>query len=249
MQIEISRSVMQELSDLWRATAPDAVNISGDFLQDNLLLPGKAPGSDSICPDLLIHASPSLKLWLRGLLSSCLRQLKTPKVWRKALVVAMPKPSKPVEDPQSYRPVSLLCVPYKIHERLIYNRVELIVNLLLSKELAGFRHGMSTVDQVVLLMQNIENSFEAKNKAGAVFIDLTVAYDTVWHRGITCKLLILLPDKHMVRMIMELVRNRSFALTTGNSKSSRLRHLKKGLPQTTWRYFSHLEIGNCWKEL
>ena len=28
---EISRFVMQELSDLWRATAPDAVNISGDF--------------------------------------------------------------------------------------------------------------------------------------------------------------------------------------------------------------------------
>ena len=28
---EISRSLKQELSDLWRATAPDAVNISGNF--------------------------------------------------------------------------------------------------------------------------------------------------------------------------------------------------------------------------
>ena len=28
---EISQSVMQELSDLWRATSPDAVNISRDF--------------------------------------------------------------------------------------------------------------------------------------------------------------------------------------------------------------------------
>ena len=28
---DISRSVMQKLSDLWRATAPDAVNISGNF--------------------------------------------------------------------------------------------------------------------------------------------------------------------------------------------------------------------------
>ena len=35
---EISQFVMQELSDLWRATAPDAVNISGDFFQKNLLL-------------------------------------------------------------------------------------------------------------------------------------------------------------------------------------------------------------------
>ena len=35
----------------------------------------------------------------------------------------------------------------------------------------------------------------------------------------------------MVQMIMELVRNRSFTLTTGDSKPSRLRRLKNGLPQ------------------
>ena len=35
----------------------------------------------------------------------------------------------------------------------------------------------------------------------------------------------------MVRMIMELVRNRSFTLTTGESKQSRLRRLKNGVPQ------------------
>ena len=64
-----------------------------------------------------------------------------------------------------------------------------------------------------------------------MFVDLTAAYDTVWHRGLTCKLLRLLPDKHMVRMIMELVRNRSFTLTTGDSKQSRLRRLKNGVLQ------------------
>ena len=87
------------------------------------------------------------------------------------------------------------------------------------------------MDQVVLQTQNIEDSFEAKKKAGAVFVDLTAAYDTVWHRGLTCKLRRLLPDKHMVRMIMELVWNRSFTLTTGDSKRSRLRRLKNGVPQ------------------
>ena len=134
-------------------------------------------------------------------------------------------------DPKSYRPISLLCVPYKILERLIYARVETLIDPLLPKEQAGFRRGKSTVDQVVLLTQNTENSFEAKKKVGAVFIDLTAAYDTVWHRGLTCKLLRLLPDKHMVKMIMELVRNRSFTLTTVDSKQSRLRRLKNGVPQ------------------
>ena len=80
-------------------------------------------------------------------------------------------------------------------------------------------------------MHYIEDSFEAKKKTGAVFIDLTAAYDTVWHRGLICKLLRLLPDKHMIRMIMELVRNQRFTLTIGDSKQSRLRRLKNGISQ------------------
>ena len=160
---------MQELSDLWRATSPDAVNISEDFSPREFavalhhLKPGKATGPDSLCPELLIHAGPGLKSWLRGFLSSCLRQLKILKVWRRALVVVIPKPSKPVVDPKSCRPISLLYVLYKILERLIYNRIESMVNPpLLPKEQAGFRHGKSTVDQVVLLTQNNDDSSEAK---------------------------------------------------------------------------------------
>ena len=124
---------MQELFDLWRATTSDAGNISGDFSPTEFaaalqhLKPGEASGPD-IYPELLIHAGPSLKLWLSNLLSSCLRQLKIPKVCKRALVVAIPKPLEPAEDPHSYCPISLLCVPYKILEQLIYNRVEPIVD-------------------------------------------------------------------------------------------------------------------------
>ena len=232
-----SRLVFQEMSDLWRAATPDAINISDNFSQKEFaaalqhLKPGKAPGPDSICPEHILHAGAALKSWLRDFISSCLRRLKISKIWRRALVVAIPKPGKPMGDPKSYRPISLLCVPYKILKRLIYARVEPLIDPLLPKEQAGFRRRKSTIDQVVLLTQNIEDSFEAKKKAGAVFIDLTAAYDTVWHRGLTCKLLRLLPDKHMVKMIIEVVRNRSFTLTTGDSKQSRLRRPKNGVPQ------------------
>ena len=199
------------MSDLWRATTLDPINISDTFSHREFtaalqhLKPGKAPGPDSICPELVIHVEAALKSWLRDFLSSCLRRLKIPQIRRRALVVAIPKPTKPVGDPKSYRLIYLLCVPYKILERLIYVRVDPLIDPLLSKEQAGFRRGKSIVDQVVLLIQNIEDSFEAKNKAGAVFVNLTAAYDTVWHRGLACKLLRRLPDKHMVRMIMELV--------------------------------------------
>ena len=139
-----------------------------------------------------------------------------------------PKANKACGGPKELLTIlSLLCVPYKILERLIYACVEPLIIPLLPKEQAGFRCRKSTLDQVVLLTQNIKDSFEAKKKAGAVFANLTTAYDTVWHHGLTCKLLRLLPDKHMVRMIM----NRSFTLTTSDSKQSRLCHLKNGVPQ------------------
>jgi len=55
------------------------------------------------------------------------------------------------------------------------------------------------------MKQDIEDSFSAKKKAGDAIVDLTAACDTVWHRGVTCKLLQLLPDRHMVRMITKMV--------------------------------------------
>ena len=66
-----------------------------------------------------------------------------------------------------------------------------------------------------------------------MFVDLTAAYDTLWHRhrGLTCKLLRLLSDRHMVHMIMEMVSTCSFTLTTGNGQRSRLRCLKNDVPQ------------------
>ena len=73
-----SRLVFQEVYDLWRATTPDAVNISDNFSQREFtaalqhLKPGKTPGPDSICLELILHAGAALKSWLRDLLSSFL---------------------------------------------------------------------------------------------------------------------------------------------------------------------------------
>ena len=45
-----------------------------------------------------------------------MRQLKLLKFWRKASVFVIPKPNKLLKDPKSYRPISLLCVSFKILE-------------------------------------------------------------------------------------------------------------------------------------
>ena len=108
-------------------------------------------GLDSIFPEFILHARSALKSWSCDFLNSCMRQLKSPKIWRRALVVAIPKPEKPLRDLKSYRPISLLGVPFKILERVIYARVKTVIDPLFPQEQAGFRLGRSAVDQATLL--------------------------------------------------------------------------------------------------
>ena len=68
-------------------------------------------------------------------------------------------------------------------------------------------HGQSIAPEMCIQkfssIQKFPN-FSAKKKAGAVFVDLTEAYDIVRDRGLICKLLRYLPHRRMISMIMEL---------------------------------------------
>lgn len=119
---------------------------------------------------------------------------KLPKFWRHAVVIALPKPNKSAEDPKAYRPISLLCFSFKILERMIYSCIEAVVDTQQLQEQASLCQGRSAGDQITLLTQNIEDDFQVKEKVGVVLLDLTAAYDTVWHHGLHLKLLWTVPD-------------------------------------------------------
>jgi len=77
---------------------------------------------------------------------------------------------------------------YKLLERLALQRISPTVQGLLSPDQAGFRKGRSTCDQIAALTTFIKNGFQQNLKTGAVFLDLTAAYDTVWHTALLYKL-------------------------------------------------------------
>ena len=127
-----------------------------------------------------------------------------------------------MDDPRSYRPISLLCVPYKLLERLLLFRLEPVVDPQLPTLQGAFRRGRSTVQQVVKLTSDIEESYEGKRKSGLVLVDLTATNDTVWHQRLALKLLQTIPDRHLVRVIVDIIPNRRFILKTsdGNAAAS-----------------------------
>jgi len=170
-----TRLVNKQLSDLWKIPTPEGHSISEPFRPKELAAvlrcpkPEKSPGLDSIFLEFKLPAGSALKPWFCDFLSSCTRQLKIPKIWRRALIV------KAIGGPRVTVPYPC-CVPFKILERLIYARVDSIIDSLLPREQAGFRHGRSTVDQFILLTQDIEDSFSADKKARAVFVDLSLPH-------------------------------------------------------------------------
>ena len=117
---ESTRLVNEDLSDQWKIPTPEGHSISEPFRPEELatalrrLKSGKSPRLDSIFQKFTLHAGSALKSWFCDFLSSSMRHFKIPKVWRRALIVAIPKPEKPLGDPNSNRPISLLCVLFKI---------------------------------------------------------------------------------------------------------------------------------------
>src|SRR6218665_39475 len=152
-----------------------------------------------------------------------------PREWRQAKVIAIPKPGKDPQLASSYRPISLLSVCFKTLERVMLNRVRPTLEEEIVVEQVGFRQGRCTGDQVLALTTFIENGFQTKMKTGVVFLDLTAAFDTVWHTGLLLKISKVLPW-WFTRGIEVFLCNRRFRVHMGN-KTSSWRTQKDGLPQ------------------
>ena len=134
------------------------------------------------------------------------------------------------DDPTSYRPISLLCCCCKLLERLLLTRLAPIFESVMPPEQAGFRKKRNACDQVLALTSYIESEFQKKLKTGAVLIDLSAAYDTVWQAGLKMKLSKAVKCRTTIRLITSLISQRNFRVFLGN-QVSRKRMLKNGLPQ------------------
>lgn len=104
------------------------------------------------------------------------------------------------------------------------------IEVTLPKEQVGFRQNRSCCEQVLSMVTHVENGFQERRKSGAVFLDLTCAYDTLWKRGLLLKLANILNCKMSLRLIESMLADRKFRVHL-NGNISRYKYLQNGLPQ------------------
>ena len=140
---------------------------------------------------MLLLCDDSVSIPLQIIYSNILSTSIYPDIWKLANVTPIFKKG----DKQlikNYRPISLLPICGKILEKIIFNQLYtyLHTNNLITKNQSGFRPGDSTTNQLLFLIDEIHQAFDCTQsfEVRSVFLDISKAFDKVWHEGLVFKL-------------------------------------------------------------
>ena len=144
---------------------------------------------DFSCVRMIKICGESIFKPLELIFKSCLKNGKFPIEWEKANVVPVHKGNNK-QLIENYRPISLLPVCGKILERLISNKMfEFFTeNELISQNQSGFKPGDSCISQLLCITHDIYQSLDDGLETRAVFLDISKAFDKVWHVRLLFKL-------------------------------------------------------------
>ena len=133
---------------------------------------------------------PEFYFILTDLLNLYLKESCFPDCWKVSSVVPVFKNVGERSDPKNYCPVNLLSVLSKIFEKFINDK--LVRHLesvgLLSDFQYGFRSSRSTADLLTLVTERIARTLNLSGATWALTLDISKAFDRVWHNGLLHKL-------------------------------------------------------------
>lgn len=149
----------------------------------------KASGLDKISAEILRLAAPVISGPLSIIFNQSIQTGIFPDKWKNAKVFPVHK-GNAKDDPNNYRPISVLPVVAKVFEKLVYDQVYhyLNENNILSQFQSGFRSANSTVTALLQATENWYKNIDCGYINGVVLVDLSKAFDTVDHTILLKKL-------------------------------------------------------------
>ena len=197
------------------------------------LNPNKAHGWDEISIRMIKISDASLLTPLRIIFTNCLRQGVFPEIWKCANVVPVHKKNeKNVKS--NYRPISLLPIFGKMFEKPVYDSLysHLVSCNLLNPNQSGFRPGDSTVNQLISITHTIFKAFDCNPSLDvrSVYLDISKAFDRVWHDGLIYKLKRCGVSGKLLSLIQSFLKDRK-QRTVLNGKCSNWGDISAEVPQ------------------
>ena len=167
----------------------DDMLFSDDIVFEHLR---KLKNSTSVGPDgfpsilfksLAFELAYPLSLIFNLSLQSC----QLPKIWKLANIVPIHK-NKSLSDYRNYRPISLTCVPCKVMEGIVKDKITRFVvqNEILTDKQHGFRSKRSTISQLILALNEWVTDLDKNNCIDVAYLDFSKAFDTVSHSKLLC---------------------------------------------------------------
>ena len=134
----------------------------------------------------------------------------------------------------NYRPVLLLPVFGKIFEKLIFNEIYYFLDWenLLNTNQSGFRPFASCVNQLLTITHKIFSSFDCNPslEVRSIFLDISKAFDKVWHEGLLYKLKSFGISGNLLNLIKHYLTDRSQRVLL-NGQCSNWQPILAGVPQ------------------
>ena len=155
-----------------------------------------------------------------------------PDIWKMAHITAIYKKSGQKSDKSNYRPISLLPTLSKVFESVIHQRLlnHLTLNNLISERQAAYMKGDSTISQLIYLVHTIRNAWGQGSIAHSVFLDMSSAFDKLWHKGLLAKLLQIRVEDTAFNLFQSYLSNRKQVVVVEGTKSETL-DVEAGVPQ------------------
>ena len=193
----------------------------------------KANGPDNISVNMLKLCGPYLCFPLKIIFANILETGIFPDQWKVANVTPVHKKNDK-QLVKNYRPISLLPMLAKVFERIIFKNLYnyLITNNLITKKQSGFRPLDSVTNQLLSIVHDIHTAFDDKNclEVRSVYLDMSKAFDKVWHEGLVFKLKQNGIDGKLLTLLQNYLTNRKQRVVI-NGKESDWGEIKSGVPQ------------------
>ena len=182
----------------------------------------KSSAIDGLSTRLLKDAFEVLSFELTYMYNSCLQFGTFPKNWGLSKITPIPKTNPHSTDPNNWRPISQICLPSKLLEKIIHNQLYhyLDVNNILSPNQYGFRKGLSTSMAIFDVLKSLYENWNDKVFSGCIFIDFSRAFDTIDHDILADKLILYGLDGTSQKLMLEYMSCRKHITTINGFNSA-----------------------------